>query len=242
MLYEENHTTTSLLYTFSFVYLYALLGFEKLITPLMISSAFPDLLPLAQLMTGRHDSTYDSQRWTNSEKVDIIVVDISRRSPCFNLHRFEVLRGLDEICLADIEPDVVLRLFLVEDMTAVVVETLGSAFSIPPRLFNCHMKYQGHVKSGWACMPFPETQQPLSRFRDPEFFSLPFQRLFEEPGVIKSDRRQRFTLYRDHNTNTSILEERVSGIVCNHHSSSSRMGMLPCFVLLQFSQYGNRSC
>ena len=112
------------------------------------------------------------KRWTSSEKVDVIAIDIFPNSPYFKFYNIKDLQSLKKFCSSDIGPDVKLRLFLVEDMTAVVVETLGSAFALPPLLFNCHMKHSGHVRQGLFGEPFPKHEQPLSRFRDPSVTSM----------------------------------------------------------------------
>jgi hypothetical protein len=195
-------------------------------------------------MTGGHSFNPRrlGERWTISENVDVIAVDIFRQSTSFKLHRLEDLRSLENFCRSDFGSDVALRLFLVEDMTAVVVETLGSAFALTPHLFNCHMKHTGHVQLGSVGEPFPETEQPFSRFRDPEFFTLAFRRRFEDHEIFKSGPRQRHTMYRDHDTETFTLEERVSGMICNHQSSCSRIGALPCFILLPCSRVISGPC
>lgn len=200
------------------------------------SSAFTDLKPLAELMMGGDfNPRRVDKRWTSSEKVDVVAVDIFPNSPYFKFYNIGDLQSLKDFCSSEIGPDVKLRLFLIEDMTAVVVETLGSAFALPPLLFNCHMKHSGNVLRGSVGEPFPTFEQPLSRFRDPEFFSFPFQRYFENREHFgKSAPRQRYTMYRDHHVEGFVLEERTSGIICSHQSSGCRIGSFPCFLLLLF--------
>ena len=188
-------------------------------------------------MTGGYsfETGHEEKRWTSSEKVDVIAIDIFPNPPYLKLHKIEDLQSLKILCSSEIGSDVKLRLFLVEDMTAVVVESLGSAFALPPALFNYHMSHSGVVQQGNQGVPFPSHPQRLSRFRDPEFFSLPFQRYLENPEYIeKSAARQRNTMYRDHDVENFVLEERTSGIICSHQSSGCRIGSCPGFLLSTF--------
>ena len=181
------------------------------------------------------------KRWTSSEKVDVIAIDIFPNFPYFKFYDIKDLQSLKDFCSSEIRSDVKLRLFFVEDMTAVVVETLGSAFALPPQLFNYHMKHSGHVLQGSVGEPFPQHEQPLSRFRDPEFFSFPFQRYSENDEYFgKSAPRQRYTMYRDHDFERCVLEERTSGIICSHQSSGCRIGSF-LYLLLLFSRPTNGS-
>lgn len=68
----------------------------------------------------------------------------------FTLHRIisRIQASLKDFCSSKFEHDVALRVFLVEDMTAVVVESLGASFALPPGLFNAYMKHMGHVRQG----------------------------------------------------------------------------------------------
>ena len=201
---------------------------NSLIATKFKSSTFPGLLPLAELMTGGNNTP----KWTTSKKVDVIAVDILPQLPYFRFHSIKDIPNLQQFCSAKIGPDVALRCFLVEDMTAVVVETLGTAFAIPPQLFTCHMQHEGHVQQGSVGEPFEGLRQSWSRFRDPYFFSFAFQRQLDALEILKSGPRQRYTMYRDHNVETRTVEERVSGIICSRQSSSCRIGMSSCYFIL----------
>ena len=188
--------------------------------------AFPSLLPLAELMTGGNNSNPRriGKRWTISAKVNVIIVDIYPQFPCFKFHHITDLLNLKEFCSTKVGPDVALRCFLIEDMTAIVVETLGSAFALPPQLFNCHMKHMGHVQQGSVGEPFNGPRQSWSRFRDPNFFSFAFQRQIDSLDILNSGCGQRHTMYRYHNAETGVVEERVSGMICSRQRSSYRIG------------------
>lgn len=226
---------------FFFVSLDVVFSLGKVVTDeLKSSGGFPDLLPLVELMNGGKNSNPRriGFRWTTSEKVDVIAVDIFPHPPYLSSYHIKDLPYLKDFCASKVEPDVALRVFLVEDMTAVVVETLGASFALPPGLFNAHMRHMGNVQQGSVGEPYEGAKQPCSRFRDPEFFSFAFQRKFDDSEIFKSGPRQRHTMHRDQNIDASmqLLEERVSGIICSPQGLSCRIGSLSCFLILQFSR------
>lgn len=82
--------------------------------------------------------------------------------------------------------ELALRLFLVEDMTAPIVEILGSAFQCQPDLFQHHMHSIGTVVTAGKPSPggiiyateheLRGRLQPPSGLRRHSFFSIPFRR------------------------------------------------------------------
>ena len=96
------------------IYLYDyLVSDDFLTTAESKSSTFTDLQPLAELMMGGYNSNpaHIGKRWTSSEKVDVIAIDIFLDSPCFKTYNIKDLQSLRRFCSSEIGPDVKLRFF-----------------------------------------------------------------------------------------------------------------------------------
>jgi hypothetical protein len=113
-----------------------------------------------------------------------------------------------------IPADIALRLFLVEDMTAPVIEVLGSAYDCNPLLFAYHMYTRAARRekligidgkpleaAGYSILTpiqsHPEVYTPSEMSAFP-FFSLPFRRAIfhrDRPETIKSMQQKR-TIFR----------------------------------------------
>ena len=131
------------------------------------------------------------------------------------------IRNIDSLRkeMLDIPDDHVVRLFLVEDMVAPVVDLLGSAFKCHPDFFRNHMLYKGDLwqnavaeagnNGGRRGSPIIENTADSS-IRQRAYFSLPFQRYSENEEGCTRLQKQR-TMFRSHSAQESVIEERVTG-------------------------------
>jgi hypothetical protein len=190
-------------------------------------SAYWELEPLSQLLTGKYPPNTVYVAWSTSTNVDVIVVDIKHDpADAPTIERVREIDHLQRMTTEDIPQTIALRLYLVEDMTAPVIELLGSAYNCNPFFFQHHMRCIGgrpSTKIDEKGNPLPGIESafrlhtpeeaPLpSGLRNLPFFSLPFRRLldFTGEGNAKSIVRER-TIFRQLLEDFRLLEERVTG-------------------------------
>ncbi|KAM7197269.1 CorA-like Mg2+ transporter domain containing protein [Rhypophila sp. PSN 637] len=215
-----------------------------------LSLTHPELAPLAQLLTGRYPPLTECLTWTTSTNVDVVVADVHRNaSQPVTFHQALDIQQLKLYATSDIPENVSMRLFLVEDVTAPVIELLGSVYGCHPSLFEEHMhsqasrqKYRtdldGHL-DGLARMDRPwgfndclgDRRHTPSGIGNLSFFSLPFYRKFHYPNEESRQRHEsKRSMFREgHNKDAlskKALEERVSGaFVDNGPSRKHEVGI-----------------
>jgi hypothetical protein len=153
------------------------------------------------------------------------VVDISRlpnSSPIITY--VGDVEELQAKCDEDVSEDVAARLFLVEDLSQPVAKVMGGKFQCHPHLFENHLHTVGYrtcmetnsigeltdeTDTITHCFGKPQSVSEISKM---EFFSLPFYRAFNYPGVSTEDIEPYRTVYRNL-YDGNYLEERVSGVL-----------------------------
>jgi hypothetical protein len=199
----------------------------------------PEFTPLAGLLTGRYPPRSEHLTWSDSTKVDVIVVDLKRLpEPPFVEHVKDIMR-LNQVAKLDVPESVAMRLFLVEDVTAPVIEVLGKAYdcyfsffsehlqTIEPRAMNI-IDDQGLPTADtgdmWVNRGIPQSR---SKIIDSPFFSLPFRRNFFYADKEEQDRHvgQR-TIFRHYNDENFTLEERTTGALHPTTSGNSSIAIL----------------
>ncbi|KAK1753635.1 hypothetical protein QBC47DRAFT_386834 [Echria macrotheca] len=201
---------------------------------------YPELEYLSQLLTGKYPPHRVSLVWSTSTKVDVIIVDIKHDAggvPA--VERVQDIEHLRRMATEEIPETIALRLYLVEDMTAPVIELLGSSYECCPFFFQRHMRCMGvHAarmtdgngvphEHSWVKRSFEDNETPPpSELRDLPFFSLPFRRWAYTPRPKPSeaavgDR----TMFREYDQKNSLLEERVTGLLVNPKSRKPAIGI-----------------
>lgn len=188
-----------------------------------ISRRFPDLTQLSEFLTGQNSEPRWSFPWSRSQEVNVTVVDIE---PSVHVPNpgLRSVRHIGDICslrkeVLKIRDDLIMKLFLVEDMVAPVVDLLGSAFKCQPDFFGNHMLYRGNL---WR-QPVPEAgnnggprgspiidNTTYSSILQRAYFSIPYRRYSENHEGCTRLQKQR-TMFRSYNELESVLEELVTG-------------------------------
>lgn len=200
------------------------------VTNLSISLQDKQLAHLAHFLTGRYPPNARTLYWTPSKTVNVIVCDVYCDPMRCSWTKVQDLSSLTQLCSSGhASNDVKMRLFLVEDMTAPVVELLGAAFHCHPQVFEEHMQTigrrrnsdfdaQGRVKRSLSEVVVSSFNTgapfPTSNYKKSSHFSLPFCRSFEygSEEAQKAHEAKR-TMWRKYDEEETRLEERVSGVV-----------------------------
>lgn len=95
------------------------------------SHSYPELLPLAQLLRKRYPPLSRCLTWRDSSKVNVIVVDMKPFPEHPISEHVRDIKRLEQLATHDIPDTIALRVFLVEDVTAPVIELLGSNYADP---------------------------------------------------------------------------------------------------------------
>jgi hypothetical protein len=160
--------------------------------------------------------------------VDVIVCDVySDPARCIRtaVHDLDTLK--QHCSLDHASNDVGMRLLLVEDMTAPVVEILGAALRCHPQLFEEHMRTIGYRNESdfdrhgrlsrhevQVLTQNTEDPVPISQYKEKLHFSLPFCRSFEyDSEEAQKAHEAKRTMWRKYDNDETRLEERVSGVV-----------------------------
>jgi len=205
----------------------------------MLSSSYPELKHLSRLLTGQYPPSTTCLTWTTSSNVDVFVLDITSSQEKPNIEHIRNIEGLKRAVDREIPTDVSLRLFLVEDMSASVVEVLGAAFGCYPHLFENHMRTIGgrpqqRIDENGAPLPITPTEIPYtypglpgssSELRDQPYFSVTFRQNFRyASGQDREVHLRRRTMFRSYHQGEHVLEERVSGALHSTSAGTSKIG------------------
>lgn len=220
------------------------------------SRSDPDLEPLSQLLTGRYPPLTACLTWTRSSHVDVVVVDIKHHlTELPTIREIRDIEQLREVTALAVPEDVVLRLFLVEDMTAPVVEVLGSAFHCYPSFFKAHMHTIASRPEKWINesgrsvpdVPPNPRSATMSRklhswteMQNLAFFSFPFRRRvrFGESRLGRPSMKNP-TMTREYLPNYLLHEERITGIVQDTVPGKPRIGEFILRHLITASPFKN---
>ncbi|KAM7203472.1 hypothetical protein V8F20_004066 [Naviculisporaceae sp. PSN 640] len=208
----------------------------------------PELAPLAQLLTGRYPPSTRSIAWTTSSTVDVCVVDVYHDpAHCPTVREIRDMESLKETATHDISDTIAMRLFLVEDVTAPVIEILGSVYGCHPYFFRAHMQSDalqkktsvdahGYLtlqsKSAQDYSQLSGTRFTLTETARLPFFSLPFYRGFQYRNQERREQHEtKRTMPRKYYPKSIIdgtLEERISGTFITETASENkcRVGIL----------------
>jgi hypothetical protein len=187
--------------------------------------------------------------------VDVIVLDIKSTRETPNIEHVRDVEELERVVASDVPDDVSLRLFLVEDVSAPVVEILGAAGGCYPHFFENHMHTIGHrtltkIDSGGLATLESDIDssglstresnidglshegyvQSTSDTREQPYFSVGFRRLIklEKHSEIDIELFQKpRTMYRDLKEDPGVLEERISGVMNSTESGRAKTGKQP---------------
>ena len=150
--------------------------------------------------------------------------------------KVEDLELLKQFCNMDkANNDIQLRVFLVEDMTAPVVEILGAAFHCHPQMFEEHMRTSGpRTATGFdSAGRFERAYRNIitnhggpiypSEYKTRPHFSLPFHRRFKYRSLeAEEDHNAKRTMWSKYSEGK--LEERVTGALYTAPNLSRRVG------------------
>jgi hypothetical protein len=173
----------------------------------------------------------------------VIVLDVKHAPEQSSSEHVKDIERLKNLVKTEAPHDVALRLFLVEDVTAPVIELLGSAYGCYPSFFEEHMYTIGNRRE--TCMD--ENGRPISAASSSSyhqgknrsltetgnlpFFSLPFRRMFEYKNVKeKVIHGKRRTMFRNYNEDGNLLEERVSGVLHATTVDNFHIGTADAFI------------
>ena len=194
---------------------------------------FPHLIPLAELLTGQIlDQEFPGYgfQWTKSQEVDVVVVDFDIGKRRLTLSHVQCIKELQRILTHEVADSIGFRLFLVENMTAPIIETIGRALNTEPDIFGRHMEGLMRLNVPNFLMPryLAPIKQPSqsSLWREP-FFSFSYRR--KVPGQIpyppgRYDYCRGSTTTRGLDAFRATIEQRVSGIVQVLSGSQTRTG------------------
>jgi len=164
--------------------------------------------------------------------VDVLVLDVDLASFQCGSYRLTDSHSLSAFLASGIPDQVALRLFLVEDITPIVVEILGSALRCNPELFLSHMYHYGmkFLKcldlGGSRGSTFFGAPESLSAKRQKEYFSLPLRRAFEYINEkAQREHENHRSMFRGYNNDEVSVEERISGSFDTAEGSSTTTGM-----------------
>jgi hypothetical protein len=162
----------------------------------------------------------------------VLVLDIGLASSrCASYHLTDS-HNLSAFLATEISDQVAVRLFLVEDITPIVTEILGSAMSSNPELFLSHMYHYGtkFLKcldlGGSRGSSFFGRPESISVKSQKEYFSFPLRRTF-----IYSDKKAQVehekirSMFRGYNNEEETIEERISGTFYTTEGSKRTTGM-----------------
>lgn len=162
------------------------------------------------------------------------------------------VQNLREAMSRDISDAIAMRIFLVEDVTAPVIEILGGVYDCHPCFFRAHMQSETRLKCAAVdAHGYPIAQPksgtkgylPNNRFTLTEtgrlpFFSLPFYRYFRYRDQQSRQRHEsKRTMPRKYLEGIleGSLEERISGTFVSETRSQSKSQVgESCFVLMDF--------
>ncbi|KAI9652641.1 MAG: hypothetical protein M1829_001492 [Trizodia sp. TS-e1964] len=209
-----------------------------------LNHSYPELAPLAQFLTGKYPPSTTCLTWSTSSNVDIIMVDVKPLPARPNIERILDIAMLEQYAV-EVPADVALRLFLIEDVSADVVNMLGSGYGSYPHFFENHMHTIGFRLYGKIDMngyPVPNKKESVSSAHKGKlltpteivrlpYFSLPFRRMFE----YSSDRarqihRKQRTMFREYNVEGLSLEERVTGAIHSAENGVASIGERDSFL------------
>jgi len=176
----------------------------------------------------------------------VVVVDIKHlptETP--TIREIREIEQLKEVAAVDVPEDVVLRLFLVEDVTAPVIEVLGSTYHCYPGFFQAHMQTIASREHKWVggsgissrnnlYRPILGKLHSLTEMQNLPFFSFPFRRrvkynfswsrpMARKPFVEKRTMARGF-LVEQYPFGVSLEEERVTGILQDIIPGKARIG------------------
>jgi hypothetical protein len=174
--------------------------------------------------------------------VNVTVVDVFREPTSSVIKEVTDLDTLRQYTTTNTQEGVTIRMFLVEDMTAPVVETLGRAFNCHPQLFEEHMHTIGYrrktdfneigqARSLTFIASSAHTGKPIlaSGVQYNLHFSLPFRRSFLYDSKDDQERhRKARTMFRQYKEDEELLEERVSGVIYKMADIDLHIG--ECFI------------
>jgi len=216
------------------------------------SVSYPELGHLAGLLTGQYTPSTTCLTWTTPSNVDVVIVDIKTSQEKPTTQHIRDVESLKRAADLEIPCDVSLRLFLVEDMSAPVVEVLGGAFSCYPHLFANHMQTIGarpqydidgkglpvQMNLEEPLCPNPGRPRSTSEIADLPYFSVPFRRHFQYASEQHMNlHRTRRTMFRLYHEGEDVLEERVSGALHSTGTGAAKIGKLPIVARLKVSFY-----
>ena len=153
-----------------------------------------------------------------------------------NVSHIQDIKTLSEFLQKTISQGVIKRLFLVEDVTAPVIELLGSTLRCRPDLFVAHMQHYGNIwrtpidntginlEGPCISCSYRGPPRPVSSFRYQPFFSFPFRRKLRHKigeGIQHAGKR---TMFRDHNDFENTVEERISGALSTTRDTTAAIG------------------
>ena len=186
-----------------------------------LSKRFTHLVPLAEFLQAR-SITFSPDSLANIPKsVNVVVLDIHRefsRSVSSHPQHFGTVEELANFVHSGIPDHVSMRLYLVEDVTPIAIEILGTALKCHPDIFGSHLQHL----SGWVTTtsnPQPsmratteglntERRRLTSSKLRSSHFSLPFRR--QVPTAFENHPGRFRTMYRACEKHEKLLEERVS--------------------------------
>jgi hypothetical protein len=183
------------------------------------------------------------------------MVDVKPLPARPNIEHILEIDMLKQYTVLKVPADVVLRLFLVEDVSADVVNMLGSVYGSYPHFFENHMNtigYRSYGRIDKNGYPVPNKKESVSsahkgKLLSPTeivrlpYFSLPFRRTFE----YSSDRarhihRKQRTMFREYNEEGLSLEERVTGAIQSTENGVASIGERDSSFLSSLLQFGHK--
>jgi hypothetical protein len=206
---------------------------------------FPELQSLAQLLTQKYPPSSNCLTWSVSSNVNVIVVDITKEQEPeqTTIEHIKDLKRLQEVATQNVSNGTLLRLFLVEDVTAPVIEVLGCAFTCYLSFFEEHMHTMGYKRenkidengnatSYASVSSFHKGKlRSSTEARSLPFFSLPFRRSFKYKSNLHQEiHNQRRTMFREYHEDECLLEERATGVF--HSIGDAKVGKL--YPLIDF--------
>ena len=121
----------------------------EVFTLIRYSNRFPHLVPLVDFLRARSISFGPESFAKRPKPVNVVVLDIygesSRPISCLPKQFFGTVKGLADFVDIGIPEHVIMRLYLVEDVTPIVIEILSTALKCSPNVFASHLEHL----SGW---------------------------------------------------------------------------------------------
>lgn len=173
------------------------------------------------------------QQWPQPLKVDVVILDFASQPSEPRLTQVFEIDDLHDIIASDVPQDVALRLYLVEDVAAPVIEALGSALRCQPDVFADHMYSDLDLNRGILRSGYSEVRRgrdvsvPFSYIRSQKHFSVPFQRSGKyKSKLFPADWMTPGTgVHRNLDHQQKTREERISGVMLDVPDCCARIGM-----------------